>query len=90
MVEILRTYPDLYLELQGYSCNIDSETYNQVLSGRRTQSVADYLIKQGIDRDRLEIGRYSEHRPVASNATEAGRARNRRVEFMVLEKQRLN
>jgi len=85
VVEILRIYPELRLEIQGYSCNVDSESYNQILSGRRAQSVVDYLVEQGVDHDRLEIGSYGERRPVASNATEAGRARNRRVEFMVLK-----
>ncbi len=87
VVEILRTYPELRLEVQGYSCSVDSEAYNQLLSGRRAQSVVDYLVEQGVGRDRLETGNYGERRPVASNATEAGRARNRRVEFMVLKKQ---
>ncbi len=83
---VLRTYPEMRLEVQGYTCNVDSDAFNQVLSGQRAQSVVDYLVEQGVDHRRLEIGRYGERRPVASNATAAGRARNRRVEFMVLEK----
>lgn len=89
VAKILRTYPELRLEVQGYRCNVDNDDYGQAPSGRCAQSVADYMIKQGVDRDRLEIGRYG-HRPVASNAPETSQARDRRVEFIVLKKQRLD
>ena len=59
-----------------------SAEYNRDLSQRRAASVREYLIKKGVAPERLEARGFGEDRPIESNATNAGRATNRRVEFL--------
>ena len=67
----------------GHTDNTGSAAYNQILSLKRAQSVADYLVSQGISRSVMLIGGKGESQPVASNKTKAGRAANRRVVISV-------
>ena len=67
------------LEIIGYTDSIGTRAYNQELSARRAQAVADYLANNGVDRDSMSISGRGENNPVASNETEAGRDQNRRV-----------
>jgi outer membrane protein OmpA-like peptidoglycan-associated protein len=60
--------------------------YNMTLSQNRTLSMVDYLVSQGIARDRLVGKGFGESRPIASNSNEEGRMINRRVEFIILDK----
>ena len=82
-VETLKENPDMSVEVQGHTDNIGSDEYNQKLSVRRATTVRDYLVSKGISASRLTIVGYGETRPVADNSTAVGRAKNRRVEFMV-------
>ena len=75
----------LKVQVEGHTDWIGSEAYNQKLSERRAGAVTDYLIKKGIEPDRLIPVGFGETRPIADNETVRGRARNRRVEFTVLE-----
>lgn len=69
-------------EINGHTDSIGSEQYNLGLSKRRAESVASYLQQQGVDLgSRFSINGFGESQPVASNDTEEGRARNRRVEL---------
>lgn len=78
--------PDVKIEAQGHTDSKGSDAYNLDLSNRRANSVKDYLvINHGINPDRLMARGYGESIPVASNDSDAGRARNRRVEFVVKE-----
>ena len=81
VVTILEKNPQLKVEIQGYADNTGTAAYNQWLSERRAKRVMDYLVTKGIDSERLEAKGYGSTNPVASNATEAGRAQNRRVEL---------
>ena len=81
VVTILEKNPQLKVEIQGYADNTGTPEYNQWLSERRAKRVMDYLVTKGIDSARLEAKGYGSTNPVASNATEAGRAQNRRVEL---------
>ncbi len=81
VAEILRDNPSLRIEIQGHTDNIGSHEYNVMLSKRRAQAVADYLAAHGISPDRMTVEGFGETRPVASNDTEDGRARNRRVQI---------
>ena len=82
--KFLQNNPDAYVKLVGYTDNIGSENYNLGLSKRRADSAADYLVNsQNISRDRIVVNYYGEANPVASNDTEEGRAKNRRVEIAV-------
>ena len=84
-VDVLKKYPDLKAEIHGHTCSIGTETYNQGLSERRAAAVVNYLVSQGIDRNRLTMKGYGETMPVASNKTQEGRELNRRVEVLFTE-----
>lgn len=73
--------PDLRIEISGHTCWLGSEAHNNDLSRRRAQAVADYLVSAGISENRLVVTHYGESQPIASNLTEEGRERNRRVEI---------
>ncbi|RMD96209.1 MAG: AMIN domain-containing protein [Calditrichaeota bacterium] len=85
VAEILNTYPESQVWIAGHTDSIGTEEYNVHLSQRRMQSVMNYLItKENIDPDRFFMPlAYGESRPIADNGTEAGRARNRRVDFTI-------
>lgn len=83
---VLRQYPGIRVEIQGHTCSMGSDEYNLRLSNSRANSVLNYLVtQQNIDRARLEAKGYGESMPVATNETDEGRIRNRRVEFVVIE-----
>jgi len=77
--------PGIRMEISGHTCNQGRTSYNLVLSRQRAQSVADYLKSKGIDPIRLIVVGYGPNRPIASNKTESGRERNRRVELKVIQ-----
>ncbi|HEX5234039.1 MAG TPA: OmpA family protein [Silvibacterium sp.] len=80
---ILLAYPDLKLQVEGYTDNVGSEDYNQKLSEERADAVRDYLVSQGVSQDNISAAGYGMSDPVAENSTAAGRAQNRRVELVV-------
>jgi len=71
--------------IEGHCSEEGTDEYNMELSKRRALAVKEYLVKKGVDADKLEIQAYGESRPIASNETEEGRAQNRRVEFIIEE-----
>jgi OOP family OmpA-OmpF porin len=81
----LKDQPTLKVEIQGHTDSTGTADYNQKLSERRAQSVCNYLISKGIAEDRLISKGYGLDRPIASNKTTEGRARNRRVEFKPIQ-----
>ncbi|MFZ9503789.1 MAG: OmpA family protein, partial [Cyclobacteriaceae bacterium] len=83
----LRENPSIRIEISGHTDNTGTETKNQSLSVNRAKSVADQLIRSGIDGSRIKASGYGSSRPVVPNDTEAGRQRNRRIEFKVLNVQ---
>jgi len=83
---LLTTNPTIRIEVSGHTDNVGSLESNTRLSEARAKAVVDYLITSGIDPSRLEYKGYAFTRPIASNETEEGRARNRRVEFEILSK----
>ena len=70
---------------EGNTDSVGSDAYNQKLSERRANSVRTYLTNKGINPSLLDSVGYGESRPVATNDTAEGRAKNRRVEFKVVE-----
>lgn len=74
-----------HVRIEGHTDWIGSDAYNQNLSQRRADSVRNYLIQKGIAPDRLIAVGFGETRPIADNNTVLGRAKNRRVEFTVLD-----
>ncbi len=83
---LLNKQERVVVEVAGHTDSKGSEEYNQGLSERRAAAVKQYLTAQGIKATRLTAMGYGESRPVASNDTEAGRAENRRVELVVLDR----
>lgn len=83
-VSILQRYPQLRVEVAGHTDSVGSEQYNQGLSERRARTVYNYLTNNGVDASRLvgPVG-YGELRPIDTNDTAEGRARNRRTELNV-------
>jgi OmpA-OmpF porin, OOP family len=79
--DIARRCPSATFDVEGHTDNVGGHRFNQRLSERRAQAVVDYLAKKGVAAPRIHAAGYGETRPVASNATEAGRAKNRRIEF---------
>ncbi|PYE89920.1 OmpA family protein [Phyllobacterium leguminum] len=80
---VLRKFNQSLVDISGHTDSTGSASYNQQLSQRRAQSVANYLGAQGIDQRRFAVTGYGDTQPVASNASEAGRAQNRRVEIQI-------
>jgi len=75
----------LVIEIGGHTDNKGSESYNFTLSGKRADAVVQYLVHLGISSSRLRSKGYGFSIPVADNASEEGRALNRRTEFRILE-----
>ena len=84
VVELLRTNPQMRIELGGHTDNVGNAESNQKLSEQRAKAVYDYLQKAGIDPNRLSYKGYGESQPIDSNDTESGRAANRRTELKVM------
>lgn len=80
---ILLAYPNLKLQVEGYTDNIGSDEYNQKLSEERADSVRDFLLSQSVPDSDVTAAGYGKSDPVADNSTSAGRAENRRVELVV-------
>lgn len=80
---VLRENVTVHVVVEGHTDSVGSDAYNQRLSERRAASVRDYLVEKGISPSRIRTQGYGETRPVASNATEEGRAQNRRVEINI-------
>jgi outer membrane protein OmpA-like peptidoglycan-associated protein len=84
LVDILTDYPHLKIEIGGHTDNVGSDEYNMNLSEARAKSVVVYLVGKEVDPKRLTYRGYGSIRPFTSNASEDGKALNRRVEFMIL------
>ena len=80
----LAQYPKTYIDVYGHTDSDGSDAYNQGLSERRAQSVANYLTARGVQSARIATRGYGETQPIASNATADGKAANRRVEIKIV------
>jgi outer membrane protein OmpA-like peptidoglycan-associated protein len=83
VAELLVNYPDVNIEVQAHSDNSGSSDYNKMLSQMRADSVVRYLEGKNIARSRLDAIGFGEEQPISDNNTSAGRAKNRRVEFVL-------
>ena len=84
-VEALKAWGDVNIEVAGHTDSMGSDAYNMKLSQRRAEAVRNFLISRGVAADRLTAKGYGESQPVADNATEEGRFKNRRVELAPLK-----
>lgn len=85
-INFLNTNSSVKIEIRGHTDNVGSLETNLTLSKNRAKAVYDYLIQKGISRDRLQYEGYGPNDPIESNDYEAGRAKNRRTEFYIMEK----
>ena len=84
VVLVLQEFEKTVIVVAGHTDSVGSEAYNQSLSERRANSVADYLLSRNIVAARIETVGFGETAPIADNATDAGRSLNRRVELTLL------
>lgn len=85
VIELMKTNPTLIIEIAAHTDNIGRDAFNLELSKKRAQTIFDYLKSQNVDITRLRPKGYGKAKPVASNTTEEGRAKNRRVELVIIK-----
>lgn len=83
VVKVLEKYKQTLVDVSGHTDSDGADDYNLALSQRRANSVASYLVSQGVLSGRLMVTGYGESRPIAPNTTAAGKAENRRVEIQI-------
>ena len=81
---VLKKFDEGRVRVSGHTDDVGSEIANQTLSEQRAESVTDYLVSQDVPRQRFEVKGFGERRPIASNGSETGRMKNRRVEIDIL------
>ena len=81
---LLKSFPEMEIEIYGHTDSIGSEEYNQKLSENRAAEVRRWLIKQGIEPERMKSAGFGKKFPIESNSTEEGRFHNRLVEIEVM------
>ncbi|WP_207509000.1 OmpA family protein [Telluribacter humicola] len=89
MAEVLKKYEDTEILIEGHTDSKGSDEYNQRLSARRAEAVADYLRSSNVPRKRLQTIGYGENQPVTNNDTETARQQNRRVEVVIVANEKL-
>lgn len=83
--KLLSDSKTMQVEIGGYTDNVGAASYNAVLSEKRAEAVAQYLLKQSnVDKSRIVLQHYGEKNPIADNKTKHGRELNRRVEFKII------
>ena len=86
LIQSLKRYPNMTIEIAGHTDNQGNSAKNRMLSKARANAVRDYLTSKGVPASRLKAKGYGQTKPIANNNSVAGRARNRRVEFIILAK----
>ena len=86
LVAVLKAYPNVNVALEGHTDNTGDPTANKKLSLDRATAVKDAMVNGGIDASRISASGYGQENPVAPNETEEGRAKNRRLEMVVLKR----
>jgi len=83
VAQVLRDFPKMRVSIEGHTDNVGGESANMRLSQRRAEAVRDYLVSKGVSPSRLEAVGYGPTKPLASNKTAKGKAKNRRTEFRI-------
>jgi len=86
VIAILKKNPSMKIEVRGHTDSTGEKAHNQRLSERRADAVVEYMIKNGISPERLAAVGFGAEKPIASNAEEEGRKKNRRTEFYIIRK----
>lgn len=85
----LKKYDDTNILIEGHTDDTGADDYNQSLSERRANAVTDFLISQGVDRNRITATGYGESQPIADNSTSTGKTQNRRVEVAIFANEKM-
>ncbi len=89
LVQVLNSYNETDIEVQGHTDSRGAEAYNQNLSIQRAGTVSNYLSQQGISRERLTVKGFGENTPRYDNSSTEGRRLNRRVEFLITANEKM-
>jgi outer membrane protein OmpA-like peptidoglycan-associated protein len=89
LTEVLQRYPDTNIEIIGHTDDKGSDAYNQTLSEKRANSVSTFLKGRGISSARITTLGKGETDPKVANDSDANRAENRRVEFVITANQKM-
>lgn len=84
LAQLLNKFPETNILVTGYSDNDGSDSYNKKISVKRADFIKKYLVEQGVRSTRIESWGLGELSPIASNKTDEGKSKNRRVEFIIL------
>ena len=83
IVEFLKTYKEISIEVGGHTNSKPPDEYCDKISTARAKAVAEYLINKGIEEPRVSYKGYGKRRPIATNKTATGRKKNQRVQIMI-------
>ncbi len=89
LAKTLKKYDDTNILIEGHTDSSGEDAYNLTLSDRRADAVEDYLKLKGVKAGRIDTEGYGETQPLETNDTEAGRARNRRVEVAIVANKKM-
>lgn len=89
LVTVLRNNPDTNINIYGHTDNVGTDAVNMKISGQRAGAVKNYFVANGISSSRLFTEGLGKGSPIASNDTDAGRAKNRRVEFAITANEKM-
>jgi outer membrane protein OmpA-like peptidoglycan-associated protein len=84
-VEVMKKYPELRVRVSGHTDSQGPYRHNVDLSKRRAKSVKRYMVESGIDDSRIETEGFGPDQPIDTNETADGRAKNRRIEFTIIQ-----
>ena len=84
LVDFLKSNPTIRVRINGHTDAVGSDRSNKKLSKKRAKFIRKYIIDSGVNKNRIEYQGFGEEHPVGDNETEAGRSKNRRVEFEII------
>lgn len=83
IVNFMRKYPNVFLEINGHTDNLGTKEFNMTLSINRAEAAKKLIVDKGVGPGRIVVRGYGDTKPLESNETEQGRAKNRRIEFYI-------
>jgi len=84
LVEYMQYKPEIIVEINGHTDNVGKEEANKILSQQRADAVRNFLARKGIDKSRMKSKGFGASQPIADNATDEGKQKNRRTELKIL------